>query len=203
VRQGEHPAFDDPRDGTASANERAEVYEYDGVSGPQSQPFNTSLWFSGALRILTQAPNTASYCILSQHTATKDAGDISASPVFALALNAANELTIDTRTSTANPLLGNPAPTIHYTDAAFPRGSLVRFVWNIQFDPQGSGFLRVWRDGTQIVNYTGPIGYVDALGPYWKAGIYRATAADPFVVEWSNLEGGTADLSARIANPLP
>lgn len=205
MRQGEHPAFDDPRDGTPTANERAEIYEHDGASSAVLQPFSTSLWFSGALRILTMDANTASYCILTQLTASPDASDAAASPPFAILLNADNSLTIETRTSTANPLVTNPAPTIHYSDAAFPHGQRVRFVWNVVIDwnNPGVGLLKVWRDGVQIVNYTGPIGYNDALGPYWKAGIYRATAADPFVVEWANLEGGTADLSGRILNPLP
>src|SRR5262249_54063313 len=40
------------------------------------------------------------------------------------------------------------------------------------FKNDTTGFVQVWRDGVQIVNYSGPIGYGQAT--YRKEGIYRA-----------------------------
>lgn len=107
---------------------------------------------------------------------------------------------MESRASSANPLLTTPPATIHYTGTIGT--TRTNIVVNVKFNHLG-GFLKVWRDGVQIVNYAGAIGYNDALGPYLKAGVYRATNPNPMVTEWKNLECGTADLSARILNPLP
>ena len=56
------------------------------------------------------------------------------------------------------------------------------------FADDSSGYLYVWRDGVQIVNYHGPIGFGDQI--YWKEGIYRDV--DPgnqtMAVDYSNLK---------------
>ena len=54
---------------------------------------------------------------------------------------------------------------------------LERNVWHdimheVTVDPYGNGVLQSWIDGVNVVNYVGAIGYVDALGPYWKFGVY-------------------------------
>jgi len=45
----------------------------------------------------------------------------------------------------------------------------IKIVTNFMND--ATGFVQVWRDGVQIVNYNGPIGYGQAT--FWKEGIYR------------------------------
>ena len=55
------------------------------------------------------------------------------------------------------------------------------------FANDSSGYLYVWRDGVQIVNYHGPIGYGDAT--YWKEGIYSAVDGNQTIaVDYSNLK---------------
>ena len=56
------------------------------------------------------------------------------------------------------------------------------------FADDSSGYLYVWRDGVQIVNYHGPIGFGDET--YWKEGIYRAVDAgnQTMAVDYSNLK---------------
>src|SRR5438034_1928666 len=49
----------------------------------------------------------------------------------------------------------------------------------VNFDPNGNGYLNVWRDGVQIVNYKGAIGMAGA-SYYWKEGIYRGPAPETF-----------------------
>lgn len=202
VRQGEHPALDDVRDGTPNANERAEMYLADTDYSVLSLPQATSLWLSGSLTV--ERENTASSCIVLQFHATEDASDASASPVAALMLDSAGRLVVESRTSAENPLTSNPAGVSRYVGAsAFPVGRRTAFVVNAKFDYAGAGFLKVWMDGLQIVDFAGAIGFNDAEGPYLKVGIYRPTSAAPMVVRWKNLECGTADLSARILSPLP
>jgi len=47
------------------------------------------------------------------------------------------------------------------------------------------GLVRVWLDGEQIVDYSGPIGY--GYGSYWKQGIYREAADETIAVDYKNL----------------
>jgi hypothetical protein len=50
---------------------------------------------------------------------------------------------------------------------------------------QTNGSLKIVRDGVQIVNYQGPLGF--GLTNYWKMGIYRAsTTNDTQVADYAN-----------------
>lgn len=195
AREGERVASD------SAGVERAEaILQQDGLA-IRRFPFLTSLWFAGTLT--TYETNAADWCLYAQLRHTEDGGDYGgASPPFAIGSNAAGQLTISTRSSSENPLTGNPAEVVRYTGALTP-GAPVSLVWNIRFDHAGTGFLMVWRDGVQVVDYAGPLGYNDAVGPYLKVGAYRRTRPETMVVQWANLEGGTADLSGRITSPLP
>jgi len=48
-----------------------------------------------------------------------------------------------------------------------------------------AGFLNVWRDGVQIVNYSGPLGF--NFDTYWANGIYRAAGPDTQIAQFQNL----------------
>ena len=62
--------------------------------------------------------------------------------------------------------------------ADIQRGRWYDFDIKIRFDPFGDGFVTVRRDGTEVVNYKGPLGYNDELPPYAKIGIYRETCPE-------------------------
>ncbi|KRQ97122.1 hypothetical protein CQ10_29425 [Bradyrhizobium valentinum] len=57
----------------------------------------------------------------------------------------------------------------------------------VNFDPNGNGYLNVWRDGVLIVKYQGAIGMAGA-SYYWKEGIYRAPAPETITAAYSNLD---------------
>ncbi|MGC3970865.1 MAG: heparin lyase I family protein [Pirellulales bacterium] len=59
------------------------------------------------------------------------------------------------------------------------RGQWYDFDVVVRFDPFGKGLLTVRRDGVELVNYDGPLGYNDELPPYPKVGIYRDTRPEP------------------------
>lgn len=59
-------------------------------------------------------------------------------------------------------------------DATNDRGHWVRWWFIVRWDYTNNGFLKVWKDNTQIVDYKGPIGYNDVMGPTCKFGIYRS-----------------------------
>ena len=68
------------------------------------------------------------------------------------------------------------------------RGHTYSMKIDVKFSNDSTGYLHVWRDGVQIVDYNGPIGFGDST--YWKEGIYRAVDAgnQTIAVDYSNLK---------------
>jgi hypothetical protein len=48
-----------------------------------------------------------------------------------------------------------------------------------------AGFLNVWRDGVQIVNYSGPLGF--NFNTYWAFGVYRASGPEAQIAKFQNM----------------
>jgi hypothetical protein len=60
------------------------------------------------------------------------------------------------------------------------RGKWVDFVMEVnwQSPKSGEGYLRLYRDGEQVIDYQGPTWYEDKVqGPFFKMGIYKGGAA--------------------------
>lgn len=60
-----------------------------------------------------------------------------------------------------------------YNLGAYETGRFTDFVFHIKWVPNTNGILQVWKDGKQVVNYHGPIGFNDAQAPYFKMGLYK------------------------------
>ena len=43
----------------------------------------------------------------------------------------------------------------------------------VRWSYREDGFVRSWLNGRQIVDYRGPVGYNDEVGPKFKFGLYR------------------------------
>jgi hypothetical protein len=135
------------------------------------------------------AKNTAEWVVIGQAHATEDPGDASSPPPFSVELTGGDRMRIaigyskEPITRAANTTFRNL-----YTDRAeLERGRWYDMRITVKFDPAGNGILDVWRDGTQIVDYSGAIGYRDAVGPYWKNGVYREHAPEALAVSFSNI----------------
>jgi hypothetical protein len=72
----------------------------------------------------------------------------------------------------------------HRDEADLIRGRWYRMDMRLRIDPHGAGRLAVWRDGAKLGEYLGPLGFNDAVGPYWKLGIYRRTSPEPLAVSF-------------------
>ena len=79
------------------------------------------------------------------------------------------------------------------------RGHTYSMKIDMNLSSDNSGYLHIWRDGVEIVNYNGPIGYGDAT--YWKEGIYRTNAAETMAVDYSNLKIVTPTLTQVLTIP--
>lgn len=169
-------------------------------------PFETDVWWSYSMLIEDGPPVTTPWAVFGQWHASEDAGDISASPPFALEISpSTQEMGINTRGSAANPLTGIPPAVFHWTRAGM-RGAWHDWVFRSRFSYGLTGQLQVWLDGTEIINVSGiRNAYNDAVGPYFKYGIYRgqspSASAETLVAHYANLELGTASLASRITRP--
>ena len=65
---------------------------------------------------------------------------------------------------------------VYRDDSNLERGRYYDIDITVNFGVTGDSFLKVARDGKEIVNYDGPIGY--GYGVYWKHGIYRAESGE-------------------------
>lgn len=184
---------------------RFEVHAGDRWSGDGTQPKERSEAYASGKLSLTRPndvrfdmmiepgpPSTAPWLTLVQLQSTFDPGEAGHSPPFAIELRD-EKMRIGSRFDPAVISKGNDAPyELHYVDTApIQRGRWYAMRIQVKFDPMGAGWLKVWRDGKQIVDYAGAIGFNDVVGPYFKAGIYRASARERMAVRFRGIRIGT------------
>ncbi|MFJ3959025.1 heparin lyase I family protein [Arthrobacter sp. NPDC090010] len=92
--------------------------------------------------------------------------------------------------------------------AAYEFGTWTHFVAKITTKEDRSGTVSLWRDGGQIMNGLGPIGYINSGGNMFQHGIYTGVQdntvfSNSLVATYGNVQWGTTDLSAHITNPPP
>jgi hypothetical protein len=94
-----------------------------------------------------------------------------------------------------------PVVTVRYV-RRIQRNAWHNVVFHLIQGASDSGRLEYWLDGKKIVDFAGAIG-AEENNAYWKFGIYRGYGpiGTPFAIQYANMEVGTTDLTARIANP--
>ncbi|TCS12423.1 heparin lyase I family protein [Caulobacter sp. BK020] len=134
------------------------------------------------------AKNTADWMTLVQLQSTFDPGEAGHSPAFALEM-VGDKMRIVTRDSAAAiSTEANTRYVRHYTDSAdVVRGQWYDFKIQIKFDPFGQGHLVVLRDGVQLVDFHGALGFNDLVGAYFKEGVYRESSPETFAADFKGL----------------
>ena len=134
------------------------------------------------------AKNTADWMTLVQLQSTFDPGEAGHSPAFALEM-VGDKMRIVTRDSAAAiSTESNIRYVRHYTDTAdVVRGQWYDFKIQIKFDPFGQGHLVVLRDGVQLVDFHGALGFNDLVGAYLKEGVYRESSPETFAADFKGL----------------
>jgi hypothetical protein len=177
--------------------ERAEL------AGSKAYPEKTPLWVSYSFYVEPgQGPVTTNWFILGQW------GQVGSScsggtlgPPYSQSLRIGE---IWTLVIYPDDVCNGKGKSVTPLTVSLRRGVWYNVVHNVRFDPTGgSGFMKLWLDGKQVVNYTGSMGYSTSTGYYWKFGIYRSVAGEHEAVRYANMTVGTADLSAKIAKPDP
>jgi len=149
--------------------------------------YGTPFTWSFSMMIEDGPPIRGDWCVLGQlhHTGTHPTGG-GANPPFSFNWHTegASGLGILARASSTEAATRTYVkPRVVYKDAAFPRGVWVHWVVEFLFAWAGDASLRVWRDGKQVVDRSGPkfaLGYEwdspPRYGVYTRFGIYRASA---------------------------
>ncbi|MCK1636934.1 heparin lyase I family protein [Bradyrhizobium sp. 157] len=140
----------------------------------------TQVNVSYQLTVEPGAANTAAWLLLNQMHATTQGP-----PPFAVEM-AGERMQVVLRYKTSG--MSSYKEVVAYRDPnPIQRGHAYDMNVQMNFDPNGNGYLNVWRDGVQIVKYQGAIGMAGA-SYYWKAGIYRAAAPETIVVDYRDLQ---------------
>ena len=141
------------------------------------------------------AVNTADWLVLAQLHQTEDRSatgtvlDAPVSPPLALQLRG-ETMVIVGRTEPDAITTVSPATMDLFVDTApIQRGVWYGLRFEMVFDDAsgGNGQLRVWRNGAQIVDYEGPLGYNDLVGPYMQFGVYRDVAPESIAARFRDV----------------
>ena len=82
---------------------------------------------------------------------------------------------------------------------------VVRHQGRPAFRPSGGGYVKVWLDGQQVVNYSGAVGYTDQSTTHWNMGIYRSSPAGNETIAYNvkelDLSCGSSAAAANHGTP--
>ena len=154
----------------------------------------TQINMSETITIQPGPTNTASWVDLTQLHATTNVSP-TYSP-FVLGLDTSDRLQVILQ----NPSDGNlyvyrsPNPVV--------RGQPMDLDFQVKMGPSGGGYVGVWLDGNQIVDYHGAVGATNSEY-YWKVGVYRGSAAETLTATFSNVDIWTGSAPAPTTPTQP
>lgn len=159
---------------------RAEVYER------YKAPFNTEMRYRFKTLISEEWEFDDVRALIAQWHATPDLhlGEISRSPNLGIEVRN-NRFLIRGQTSDLPVNLHNKEGMTrvrHYLSEPIEKNRWYQLDIKVMWTPSSEGYLQVQIDDTTVVDYQGPTSYLDCVGPYFKAGVYRDYSPHTFVV---------------------
>jgi hypothetical protein len=185
IRPGDHWAKDANK---ASTVERTEL------SDLARMPLDEDIWLAFTLEVEPGPTSTSEWVNLGQLHGTADPGEPSVSPPWVQRLLPGDRFSVEVRETSENPIKKAPPAIVIYEDPKLERGRPYRFVYRFRISQGPNGLVQLWRDGVQVADYHGPVGYQDRLGPYFKLGVYRAPASggERLAARYSDVTLGSA-----------
>ncbi len=160
----------------------------DGVRAELKEDFNVPLgkeiWYSFSTFVPADFPILRHPSVISQWHAEEDPGEESASrsPVLAHRYDG-RSFVVDIRFSSTKIQHANDGiRQVLYEEKDFPRGVWHDFVYRVRWSYASNGLVEGWLDGKGIISYSGPVGYNDLDGPYFKFGLYHYSGDKPLVI---------------------
>jgi hypothetical protein len=140
-------------------------------------PVNQDVWFAFGIRLKDWVNTTDEQILMQWHWSN---GSIPLGPFLALSLKG-GKLHIDSKANAAYPPKASSTTSrVHWTNGTVTSNTWTYFVVKARISPHTghNPYLKVWRDGVQVVNYAGPLGYnYPEVTPYVKIGHYQWVAA--------------------------
>lgn len=194
VRSGRYAARFELRHGDrVSDGWRAELRD------PYNAPYGRDTWYGFSTYLPPDYPDHACSCALAQWHDQAEPGQSSGKPPLAHRIKAGQFYitTASSPTASSEPLHQD----ILYETRRAVKGVWHDFVYRIRWSRGDDGEIEMWKDGERILEYRGPIGYVNEIrAPYFKFGMYCAEdVMEPHVVYHDNYSRG---LSYKDVDPV-
>ena len=124
------------------------------------------------------------------HSGRELAGDPPLSPPLSLRFET-GELKVKLRHSDESPVRDpEKVPDERLFSKPFPAGQWHDFVVHTKWSWQPDGFVNIWWNNKQIVEYRGPVGYRKTKGPQFKFGLYRDETDKTYVAYFNQVKSG-------------
>lgn len=172
VRRGNYAARFEVRYGDwRYGDSRSEVARYG-----KYDTMGSDYWYGFSVYVYPSWQDSDYRSVLAQWHGTRDNGEVSRSPPLSLRfidgdfwvriIHSSERIQTSNDGTNVYPYISN-----EYAQ----KGVWHDFIFHVKWSYQSDGYLEVWIDGNQVVDYHGPVGYNDDRGPYFKMGIYRST----------------------------
>lgn len=168
-------------------------------------PIGVPIWLAFAMRVPAECSLEADPDTPSGYFPGLFCGQFHADvgkPVWSQQLQTNGDLVIATCFDWSATPTGQGAQTVRYRIEPLTLDVWHQFVYCLTFNKTTNGQMKMWHNGIKRFDAAIPMGY-NNNSLYLKTGIYRHNMLGRSVVEFANVEAGTADLTARTTTPLP
>ena len=174
-------------------NEQVEPSFRSEISTDEYVAMDSVQWYGFSLLIPNDFPIEDNRCVIGQwHDKAKtQMGEPNKSPEVAQRFRN-GRFYVTVRHSTER-IVADPdkvAEEIVFETTHFPLGQWSDFVYQIKWSYRGDGFVNGWMNGKQIIQYRGPVGYNDDIGPVFNFGLYRDKTDKTYVVYFDRYRRG-------------
>lgn len=141
-------------------------------------PRSSNFWQVARLRFDDWSGTTDNQIVFQWHDGWNASESWVLKPILAFYV-VGDRLSIALNYDTASYPGGSGIKTVNvFQEENTPAGQWWDIVVNARIDPFGNGYLRIWRNGQQIVDYAGPLGFDEPNNEdYAKIGYYHWTNA--------------------------
>lgn len=162
------------------------------VNTNQHVPMNSENWYGFSIQLPNDFPIENNRLVLAQWWALnkENLGEVLKAPPLQLRY-ADGRMSIRLRTSRLRVVKDPEAYTENklFETRKFRHGQWNDFVFQVKW-AFNDGFINVWLNGEQVVEYKGQTTYDDEIGPKFKFGLYRDDSKETYVSFMSEVRQG-------------
>ncbi len=182
------------RSGDAWSNRSGEITSRAEIETRERPPIRSVRWYRFEIYLPPDFPTEDTRLVLAQwHGSDKKyLGEPARSPVMAFRYKSGS-FYINLRHSTER-IVRSP-DTVPVTElfkiSPFPLNAWNDFIVHANWSFDAGGWINIWWNGRRIVQYRGPVGYNDDLGPYFQFGLYRDDTDKTYVSYMKQIKMGS------------